>query len=114
MDKLWEDSDYRAARFACDCFDAEHSLTVSIERGKGPVFVCLSQGLQPHGLRSRLRHAWRSLRGKFSCQAGEFILRSEDLPHLVTLLSQDSNTSTGGAVLATTWKCPKGETESGP
>ena len=90
-DKLFEDDELITERFSCECLFPGHILDLSIEladEGKRVVECTLNlymDGKAP--LKYRLKQIWRLLRGREG-QLGDFILRKEDVPRLIELLSK--------------------------
>jgi hypothetical protein len=90
-DKIFEDDEFIEKRFSCGCLWSGHILDVSIELadgGKRVVDCSLSlhmDGKAP--LKYRLKQIWRLLRGEEGDLA-DFVLRTEDVPELIELLSR--------------------------
>jgi hypothetical protein len=88
MEKLLDDSDYKFARFTCDCLC--HLLIISCEKTKeGDIFeVSLSMETidgNQKTLIERIKIAWAYLLGKRRC-IWEFVARPQDIPDLVNFL----------------------------
>lgn len=104
MDKLLDDGELRVVRFACDCYSAEHSLTVTVERDEdGRVSLCTFEPYlagKPR-LLWRIKQAIKCLKGKDG-GLGDFVLREEDYPEMVSVISSlvknayTSGTQSGG------------------
>jgi len=90
-DKIFEDSTLITKRFFCDCLFPGHILDVSIELTEnGSRVVQCSVNLYMDGKapwRYRMKQMWRLLRGEEGA-LGDFILRTEDIPELIRLLSR--------------------------
>jgi len=90
MDKLFDDSDFKMIRLACDCKDAFHSLDVCAESDeKTGRLIMLTFNLNSSGgapLKWRLKQVWKLLRDE-DAVTEEFIMREEDLPGLIKFLT---------------------------
>ena len=103
MDKIYEDSELVTKRLSCECLYPGHILDVSIEladEGKRVVEVTLSLYMDGKAsLKYRLKQIWKLLRGEDG-QLADFILRKEDVPELIQLLSRMITSShTSGTTL---------------
>lgn len=90
-DKIFEDDELITKRFSCDCLFPGHILDVSIEltdddkRIVECTFNLYMNGKTP--FKYRLKQIWKLLRGEDG-QLCDFILRKEDIPELIKLLSR--------------------------
>jgi len=90
-DKLFEDDEFISKRFSCGCFYQGHILDVTIELTDGGkrvvdcTFSLYMDGKAP--LKYRLKQIWELLNGEEG-QLADFILRLEDAPELIQLLSR--------------------------
>jgi hypothetical protein len=88
-DRIYDNPELIIERFPCDCKSQAHSLEVSIERGANiPPLITFNLYMagKPR-FAYRLKQAWRALRG-YDGQLCDFIMRAEDVPAMVDLLSQ--------------------------
>ena len=90
-DKLFQDGENVTIRLACECLYPGHILDVSIDladEGKRVSQCTLNlymDGKAP--LKYRLKQIWRLLQGEEGNLA-DFILRTEDVPEIIALLSR--------------------------
>ena len=90
-DKIFESNEFLTKRFSCECLFPGHILDVTIElsnRDKKAVGCTLNlymDGKAP--LRWRLKQVWKLLKGEEG-QLADFILRKEDAPEFIELLSR--------------------------
>ena len=87
-DEVYRDDVLDARRYICDCLDAGHSLTVTIEQVAGQKICSLDFFLAGRvRISYRLKQAWKALMGR-DAEIADFILRTSDNPDLVNFLSQ--------------------------
>ena len=89
MDKIFDDDELLWQRFACECGTQAHSLDVCVEFADKKLVHC-SLNLYMAGkcpLSWRIKQAWRCLKGKDG-QLADFIVRPEDIPHLIGILKR--------------------------
>jgi len=87
-DQLQQDENWKTMRFSCECLHAGHSLTAVLDKETNPP-LCFFEVYLDGGasLVERIRQAWNAFRGRRVC-TGDFILRPEDAPALMSLVSQ--------------------------
>ena len=89
MDKLFEDSDFRMGRFACNCSYPFHSFDVTVEKDEetGALLdVCFYFNNYGHGpWKYRLKQIWKLLKRE-DAETEEFYIREQDLEELIELL----------------------------
>ena len=87
-DGIYKDEVLDARRYICDCLDAGHSLTVTIEQAGGQKICSLDFFLAGRvRISYRLKQAWKALLGR-DAEIADFILRTSDNADLVSFLSQ--------------------------
>jgi len=100
-EKIFEDDELIAKRFPCACRSQSHSLDVYVELaddGKRVVecgFDLYMAGKAP--LKYRLRQIWKLLRGEDG-QLADFLLRPEDVPEMIDILSKVAGKAKGEPV----------------
>jgi len=90
MEKIWDSNRLIVRRFVCECMGQGHSMEVSVEKGEDGVVLECSFSFFLVGkssLKWRIKNAWYALCGK-DIDEGEFYLRLEDMPNLISLLSE--------------------------
>jgi hypothetical protein len=91
MDVLFDDDELISKRFSCKCLFPGHVLDVTLElTDKGTKVVECMLNLYMDGkapLKWRLKEAWGLLLGKDG-ELGDFILREQDIPELIKVLSR--------------------------
>jgi hypothetical protein len=89
MEKLLDDSDYKFARFTCDCM--YHLLIVSCEKSKDGRFYEIALSMEAidaneKTLWERIKIAWAYIIGRDRC-IWEFSIRPEDMPDFVNFFA---------------------------
>jgi hypothetical protein len=87
-DRIIDNSELIVERFPCGCNAQDHSLDVTIEVSDITTLITFNLYMAGKSrFRYRLKQAWRALRG-YDGQLCDFILRLQDAPRLIDLLSQ--------------------------
>ena len=90
-EKIYEDDELLTIRFPCGCLWAGHSFDISLELADdGRRVVECSLNLYMDGKSAwkyRLKQIWNLLKGEDGTLA-DFIIRTEDIPQIINLLSR--------------------------